>query len=201
MIIIDPGHGVNTAGKRSPVWSDGTQLFEWEFNRDVVKRIERRLISLNIPCNILVKEAVDIALKVRCDRADAIYRQYPGSFLISIHGNAAPEDSKGKAEGWEVWTSPGETESDRIATIFYTQAKAALKDFKMRNGKCPGNPGPDKESKFYILIHTLCPAILTENLFYDNEKECRFMMSDYGMELIAKMHVFAIQTYLSLNPH
>lgn len=39
MVILDAGHGYNTKGKRSPVWSDGSQLFEWEFNRDVVKRI------------------------------------------------------------------------------------------------------------------------------------------------------------------
>ena len=55
MVILDPGHGFDTPGKRSPVWSDGTQLLEWEFSRDVVRRIERRLIALNIPCQILVR--------------------------------------------------------------------------------------------------------------------------------------------------
>ena len=33
LIIIDEGHGRDTPGKRSPLWSDGTQLYEWEFNR------------------------------------------------------------------------------------------------------------------------------------------------------------------------
>lgn len=32
-ILIDNGHGRATAGKRSPVWPDGKQLFEYEFNR------------------------------------------------------------------------------------------------------------------------------------------------------------------------
>ena len=31
-ILIDNGHGRATAGKRSPVWPDGKQLFEYEFN-------------------------------------------------------------------------------------------------------------------------------------------------------------------------
>ena len=43
--ILDNGHGgiidgeYQTPGKRSPKWEDGTQLFEGEFNRAVVKRI------------------------------------------------------------------------------------------------------------------------------------------------------------------
>lgn len=32
-ILIDNGHGKETPGKRSPVWPDGSQLYEYEFNR------------------------------------------------------------------------------------------------------------------------------------------------------------------------
>ena len=28
-VILDNGHGKDTPGKRSPVWTDGAQLFEW----------------------------------------------------------------------------------------------------------------------------------------------------------------------------
>ena len=38
-ILIDNGHGRATAGKRSPVWPDGKQLFEYEFNRDIARRV------------------------------------------------------------------------------------------------------------------------------------------------------------------
>lgn len=188
MILIDPGHGYNTAGKRSPVWSDGSQLMEWEFNRDVAHRLLSRLVSLSIPATIIVQEALDISLRTRCQRVNDLCRQYPGSFLISIHGNA------GGGKGWEIWTSKGETESDKIATIFYTEARALLKGFIIRTDYSDGDP--DKESAFYILKNTICPAVLTENLFYDNEAECRFMMSDFGRELIAKLHQFAICSYL-----
>ena len=43
VIILDGGHGVDCAGKRSPIWGDGSQLFEWEFNRDIVRRIAAML--------------------------------------------------------------------------------------------------------------------------------------------------------------
>ena len=42
-IIIDNGHGIDTKGKRSPVWPDGSQLLEWEFNRDIANRLKEQL--------------------------------------------------------------------------------------------------------------------------------------------------------------
>jgi N-acetylmuramoyl-L-alanine amidase len=36
LIILDSGHGADTPGKRSPKWPDGSQLFGYEFNRDVI---------------------------------------------------------------------------------------------------------------------------------------------------------------------
>lgn len=194
MVIIDSGHGNSTPGKRSPLWSDGSQLFEWEYNRIIAKRICERLTALNIPCEMLVHEARDISLKTRCNRANAIYRQYPGSFLISIHGNAS--DPPG-GRGWEAWTSKGETASDLLATFLYTQAKVWLPQFKTRCDYTDNDP--DKEEGFYILKNTLCPAVLTENLFYTDKSECAFMLSQHGQETIASLHVCAIKEYLKLR--
>ena len=42
-IILENGHGSQTPGKRSPIWGDGSQLLEWEFNRDIVRRIAAML--------------------------------------------------------------------------------------------------------------------------------------------------------------
>lgn len=187
-IILDAGHGFNTAGKRSPVWPDGSQLFEWEFNRCVVRRIQNKLMSLNIPTTILIPEARDISLKMRVERANRIFAFHPDAFLVSVHGNA------GGGEGWEGWTAIGETESDKILGFFYNQARSILYGYKIRSDYSDGDP--DKESEFYILAKTLCPAVITENLFYDDPEECKFMLSDFGRALIAKLHVLAIQDYL-----
>ncbi|HFA48178.1 MAG TPA: hypothetical protein ENJ95_04080, partial [Bacteroidetes bacterium] len=43
---LDNGHGKLQAGKRSPVWQEdgkNVQFFEYEFNRDIVKRIIKEL--------------------------------------------------------------------------------------------------------------------------------------------------------------
>ena len=63
MIILDNGHGKETPGKRSPIWRDGSQLFEYEFNRDIVKRISVMLDADNIKYHVLVPELEDITLQ------------------------------------------------------------------------------------------------------------------------------------------
>ena len=191
VIILDNGHGIDTAGKRSPVWDDGTQLFEWEFNRDIVKRVSSMLEAEGIQYRILVPETKDVSLSARCKRANAIYSETSGKcFLISVHANA------GGGTGWEAYTSVGQTKADLIATELYKEAEKefAPDGWKIRKDTIDGDP--DKESQFYILKHTKCPAILSENFFFDNEKDCRFMMTDAGRERIAKVHYNTIKRIL-----
>jgi N-acetylmuramoyl-L-alanine amidase len=38
----------------------------------------------------------------------------------------------------------------------------------------------DKESNFYVLRNTKCPAVLTENFFQDTKKDVEFLLSDVG---------------------
>lgn len=187
-VILDNGHGVNTPGKRSPVWSDGKQLLEYQFNREIVK-----LISSNLGenCIILVPEEIDISLSERCNRANNIYSKLnKNCFLLSIHANA------GGGTGWECFTSKGKTKSDEMADIFYNEAKIAFPEFKMRSDTTDGDF--DKEDSFTILTKTQCPAILTENFFMDTESDCRFIMSVEGKERIAEMHIKAINKILNI---
>ena len=191
VIILDNGHGAQTPGKRSPVWADGSQLFEWEFNRDIVHRIATMLNADGIKYEILVPEDNDTSLSERCRRANAIHAACGNNaVLFSIHGNA------GGGTGWECYTSVGNTKADAIATILCNEAEKEFTPdgWKMRFDKTDGDP--DKESQFYILKHTVCPAVLTENFFFDNEKDCRFMMSDAGRERIAKIHYLTIKQIL-----
>ena len=188
VIILDGGHGVASAGKRSPIWGDGSQLLEWEFNRDIVRRIAAMLKGEGIKFEILVPEDNDVSLSERCRRANVIYDDCgQNAVLFSIHGNA------GGGTGWECYTSVGKTKADEIATVLCNEAEKefAPDGWKMRFDHCDGDP--DKESQFYILKHTVCPAVLSENFFFDNEKDCRFMMSDDGKERIAKVHFEAIK--------
>lgn len=193
IVLLDNGHGKETAGKRSPVWSDGAQLFEWEFNRDIVRRIAKKLQADGIPYRVLVPEENDISLTERARRANEYAKEFNGkAYVLSIHANA------GGGTGWEVYTSPGQTPSDAIATVFFEEAgREFVPDgWRMRSDYSDGDP--DKEANFAILTKTTCPAILTENFFMDTEKDCRFIMSEDGRERIANMHVAAIKRVLTL---
>ena len=193
IVLLDNGHGKETAGKRSPVWGDGSQLFEWEFNRDIVRRIAEKLEADGIPYRVLVPEETDISLTERARRANEIAKENNGkAYVLSIHANA------GGGTGWEVYTSPGQTPSDAIATVFFEEAgREFVPDgWRMRSDYSDGDP--DKEANFAILTKTTCPAILTENFFMDTEKDCRFIMSEDGRERIANMHVAAIKRVLTL---
>ena len=189
MILLDNGHGIRTRGKRSSVQSDTSQLFEFEFNRDIVRRVDQLLTRYGYSTIILVPEIEDISLPARCARANHYFRHgSDNTFLVSIHANA------GGGTGWEVFTSPGETESDKIADIFFKEAECEFPEFRMRKDLADGDY--DKEAHFYILKNTIGPAILTENFFMDTAKDLELIMSEEGRQRIAKVHVNAIMKYI-----
>jgi len=67
------------------------------------------------------------------------------------------------ATGWSAYTSVGVTAADRLANCLYDAAKKNLKGKKLRTDNTDGDL--DIESNFYVLKHTNCPAVLTENFF------------------------------------
>ena len=70
-ILIDNGHGQDTAGKRSP---DG-RLLEWSYNREIARRVVAGLKNLNLDAELLVPEVEDLSLKERCRRVNSICYQ------------------------------------------------------------------------------------------------------------------------------
>lgn len=195
LVILDNGHGKNTAGKRSPKWPDGSQFFEWEFNRDIVHRIAEQLEQAGIKYHILVPEEKDISLTERTNRANKLWKSTGKKcFLISIHANAAGNGSWMDAKGWCVFTSKGKTKSDDIATYFWNEMKNEFPTHKMRLDMSDGDV--DLEDNFTILYNTKCPAILTENFFMDNKDDCKLIMSNFGRQKIASAHVRAIKKVL-----
>ena len=190
--ILDNGHGgiidgvYQTAGKRSPIWADGTQLFEGEFNRAIVKRIAKYCDKNNIDYINLVNTNEDVPLSTRVKMANEVYRESDKPCIyVSIHANGFTDES---ANGWEVFTSPGETKSDHIATVLYEEVEKEFPLIRMRKDTTDGDV--DKEAKYTVLMDTAMSAILAENFFMTNEKECKtILMSESGRNQIAKAHI------------
>lgn len=189
--LLNPGHGgvingiYQTSGKRSPVWQDGpisSILYEGEFTRDIVRQLAGLLKWAGIEHRILVPEEEDISLSERVRRANVWDGQ---AVYVSVHANA------GGGHGYEVYTSPGQTKSDEIATVFLDTFAQVFPEATPRLDISDGDP--DKEARFYELVKTSMPAILTECFFMDTESDCRkYLMSPEGRRLIAMAHYQAI---------
>lgn len=202
VILLDNGHASTTPGKRSPIMEDGSQLLEYEFNRDIVNRIAKRLDKIGIKYHILVPEIDnDISLSNRANRANKYCKEYgtDNCIFISVHANAAGNGEWMKARGWSVWTTKGETKADKIATVFYEEAAEMLPYYGMSVRSDMSDGDPDFEANFTVLYKTLCPAILTENLFMDNKIDARFLMTNIGRTVISDIHVNAIKRLCNVN--
>ena len=100
------------------------------------------------------------------------------------------------ARGWSCLTTRGKTKADELATCLYEAAKNHLPAMRLRTDYTDGDP--DIEKDFYIIRHTSCPAVLTENLFMDNRDDVAFLESEEGAKAIVGLHVDGILQYLSL---
>lgn len=210
-ILIDNGHGYDTAGKCSP---DGT-LREYKWAREIASRIVADLKAKGYDAERIVTEEADIPLVTRANRINSVCNKIgkQNVILVSIHSNAAGADGKWKtAGGWCAYTSPGQTKADILATSLYEAAQDALKDYvaqfpirkqqgaydsKQRPVRTDYSDGdPDYEARFYILTKTQCPAVLTESMFQDNKADVDFLLSEQGKQAITALHVNGIINYL-----
>lgn len=213
--LYDNGHGSNTAGKCSPDRS----LLEYKKARELVRDIVAKRKAMGVDARILVPEDTDASLSERCRRVNAICKQYgkDNVILVSVHCNAAGNDGKWKtAGGWCIYTSPGQTKADILATDIWNSAQESLKNYKDRfpilrmqgsydKKQVPiradwSDGDPDYEARFTILTGTACPAVLTESLFQDNKSDVDFLLSKEGHNAVVDLHVKGVDKYVkSLN--
>jgi len=170
--ILDNGHGNSTAGKRSPIL----------FNRDIVKRLIEKLVSVNLNYHNLVPESSgDIPLSTRVSRANELKTSLM-KIYVSIHSNAQSNDW-GTASGVETFCYSKNSKSERLAKCFQSNLITTL-GWKDRGVKT---------EPFYVLKHTRMPAILTENGFYSNLEECKMLLDNNWRDKIAEAHFIAIK--------
>ena len=199
LILLDPAHGHNTPGKRSP---DGT-LLEYAYTRDLANQILTTLQTKGHNAQLLVPETEDIPLKERVRRANAICTaQGPANvLLISIHINAAGDGTRWHtATGWSCYTTKGHTLSDTLATCLYQSARHTLKGKAIRTDYARDGD-PDWEENFYIFRKSHCAAVLSENYFMDNKSDLEYLQSKAGKQAIIDTHLEGIFKYLHFRQH
>lgn len=195
--LIDAGHGgygdkgYTTSPNKMFTFPDGTTIYEGVVNRGITDKLSKLLIASNIDWQFIHDSVIDTPLKTRVTRANNAFAKRTDSVLLSIHSNA------GGGTGFEVFTSKGLTVSDNIAQYFIDSYKANFPEKKFRSDFTDGDE--DKEADFYVLRNTKCPAVLVENLFFDNREEADFLLSEKGQISIAVSLYEAIKKIEQLN--
>ncbi len=109
-------------------------------------------------------------------------------------GKRSPDDKWHTATSWSAYTSSGNTATDALATCLYESAARHIPGHRLRTDYTDDDP--DIESGFYILRHTLCKAVLTENGFMDSRDSLAYITSDAGKNAIVRLNVDGIYDYL-----
>lgn len=189
-VILDAGHGRDTAGKRSP---DG-RLLEYAYAREIAVRLERELKAWGYDAQRIVPEENDISLKERCNRANRIYAAAgKKAILVSIHCNAAGADGKWHdARGWSAYVSRNASKKSKELACRLIDA-AETQGLKVRRYS---QDEPYWTQNLAICRDTNCPAVLTENLFQDNREDVDYLLSEKGKQTIVELHVQGIMAYL-----
>ena len=210
IILIDNGHGSNTEqnGKYSPKltadmnigseFTNGGRFREWKYNRVIAKQIVDKLKSMDYDARLVVPEDKDISLSERIRRINTICNKEGVSnvLMISVHSNAKGNGTAWEnAKGWEAYTTRGKTKSDILADFLYKRADSNLKGRKIREDWTDGDR--DKEADFYMIKKSYCPAVLTENFFYDNKDDLEYLTSEEGVHGVVRLHVEGIIDFIN----
>jgi len=160
LVCIDPGHGANTPGKRTPVISElGRSIKEYEFNKPVAYYLMQELERCGFKTMLATLNDNDTPLSTRTNRANAA----KADIYVSIHYNA------GAGSGVETYHYPGSTNGKKLAQCIH--------EFVVQ-GTPQKNRGV-KSANFHVLRETKMPAALIEFGFMDDPglKEARLMLN------------------------
>ena len=203
VVVLDTGHAKTTAGKKSPyslkkVTSPELPLEEWQLSRDIANRLkpmlERYGIEVYLTTDTERDGDSDLGLSKRAERGNNyVKKSGKKGVFISIHADAdGMGDKWTKAHGWSCYTTVGQNNSDKLADCLYDAAEEILPKYNLtiRTDKTDGDR--DKEKDFTVIFKSNMPAVLTENLFYTNIEDCKFLISEEGKNEIAKIHLNGI---------
>ena len=198
-IILGTAHLKSTPGKCSP----DKKFYEYKYSREICQAVKAILVDMGYTVFIDIEDddlkvSQSQELCLRCKTVNDLQKVYKNCIYISIHVNAAGNGTKWmNATGWSAYTSTGVTAADKLATCLYEAAKNNLEGKKIRTDY--SDKDPYLESDFYVLKHTQCPAVLTENFFQDNKKDVEYLESNLGFHQIVRLHVEGILNYIKDN--
>lgn len=176
-IIVDSGHG----------GFDGGAIHKNLKEKDLTLRIGKKVITLlkqyeGVQVKSIRTTDKTVSLKERTDIAN----KWGADLYLSIHINA------GGGTGFESFIYHTLSNSSRTRKIQKSIHEAIVKETKV-------NDRGMKKANFHVLRETKMDAILTENLFIDNENDYKLLKNEKILDKIALGHVKGIEKFYGLK--
>ena len=170
IVVLDPAHGEETPGKRSP---DG-RFREYLWSRMIIEKLAEKLDDAGFCVRETNTSKKEIGLSNRAGVCNMISGK---KILISIHSNAAGNGVEWmSATGFSVYTTKGKTKSDKVAEELMN---GFIKDFPELKARMDMSDGDkDTEENFTVIKKANCPAVLIEWMFQDNKNDVEVLLSD-----------------------
>lgn len=187
-VVVDPGHGAPDPGARGRIANEA------DINLDVAIELSKILSSMGIVAPLtrsgpkrIHRDNRNVDLSSR----PAMANRLKADAFISIHCNGAVSV---EANGFEIYTTPGQNNSDKLATAIFESWKEAFPAQKKRTDYSDGDP--DKEANLKVLRETRCPSCLVELGFITNLQEEKFLLNKLNQEMMALAIAKGIIKYL-----
>lgn len=182
-LVLDAGHGYNTAGKRCLKSIDPNETREWTLNDRVCDKIVDRLKAYTGYEVLRVDDVtgkVDVELEARTDKAN----EWEANFYLSIHHNAGIHGGKGGGIVAYVYNQAGK-ESVEWQNDLY---EAVIRHTGLKGNRSK----PLSKAGFDVLKYSKMPAVLMECGFMDSTIDTPVILTDEFADQVAKAFVEVI---------
>lgn len=173
LVICNDGHGLETRGKRTPKFEDGTIIKENEFNHPTKTIFIQVCRDFGFATYDVSPERTDTKLQLRTDRANNVYRlkKYKRYIYVSFHFNAMGDYWDDSSGGTEIFYHEGSVEGKKLATAINKQL---IKGTNLKNRGVKADKTIYKNG-FHELRETIMTAVLLECGFMSNHVEANLM--------------------------
>lgn len=182
-IVLDAGHGINTAGKRCLKAIDPKETREWTLNSRICNKIQNYLSAYE-GCSVLRVDdttgKTDIALETRVKNAN----NFKADFYLSIHHNAGIKGGKGGGIVAYTYTKVDNTTLNWQKDLYNAIINAT--------GLKGNRATPLGKADFYVVRKTTMPAVLLELGFMDSTTDVPIILTDDFADKVAKACVDVI---------